>query len=514
MQKLSVNFYGEEVSIQFPKDFVSLKKDIAQKYELSLSDILEIDISYTKNDQKKLIKSEVDFKTFVHARVYNISLDVNESSKLYQKALLDLQNKKRDDLDMLNELKKKKAENKKKQEIESEACKQKIDELNNKIKLLGQQKLEYVKSVIKLMRGPRNKEKELTVKITKLGKEIGAPLVFQMHEKEPLPVKGETEKEKKFLDLLKRNTDCLNVQEKLYAEPKKKMINMDIEIKKINKQCINIIKNSQKEMLALKKEENNLVKEIIALEKNLGMPVDEKKPMLKTGFYFPNRDKVQIKTIKKEDEKEKETTKLKECKKMPKIKLPLPAKKNENRKINKKIENVVGNLRKNIKQDVEKHIAKTNEAIKIIREKASEKKYQLNEEDEKCLENCKKENDKAVEEVDQWIEFIFNHSHEIIEALEKKTDVNYKKLEEIGKKIGLNPLNKSEKKKVVHPGVICDGCNGQIIGTRYKCTICNDFDFCEKCEEKNNGRHGHPLLKINNPEQCPVSIKCVMNSYQ
>ena len=249
MQKLSVNFYGEEVSIQFPKDFVSLIKDIAQKYELSLSDILEIDISYTKNDQKKLIKSEVDFKTFVHARVYNISLDVNESSKLYQKALLDLQNKKRDDLDMLNELKKKKAENKKKQEIESEACKQKIDELNNKIKLLGQQKLEYVKSVKKLMRGPRNKEKELTVKITKLGKEIGAPLVFQMHEKEPLPVKGETEKEKKFLDLLKRNTDCLNVQEKLYAEPKKKMINMDIEIKKINKQCINIIKNSQKEML-------------------------------------------------------------------------------------------------------------------------------------------------------------------------------------------------------------------------------------------------------------------------
>ena len=173
------------------------------------------------------------------------------------------------------------------------------------------------------MRGPRNKEKELTVKITKLGKEIGAPLVFQMPEKEPLPVKGETEKEKKFLDLLKRNTDCLNVQEKLYAEPKKKMINMDIEIKKINKQCINIIKNSQKEMLALKKEENNLVKEIIALEKNLGMPVDEKKPMLKTGFYFPNRDKVQIKTIKKEDEKEKETTKLKECKKMIKIKLPL-----------------------------------------------------------------------------------------------------------------------------------------------------------------------------------------------
>ena len=48
------------------------------------------------------------------------------------------------------------------------------------------------------MRGPRNKEKELVVKITKLGKEIGAPLVFKLPEKGPMPVKGETEKEKNF----------------------------------------------------------------------------------------------------------------------------------------------------------------------------------------------------------------------------------------------------------------------------------------------------------------------------
>ena len=30
MKKLSVNFYGEEVSIQLPKDFASLRKEIAQ----------------------------------------------------------------------------------------------------------------------------------------------------------------------------------------------------------------------------------------------------------------------------------------------------------------------------------------------------------------------------------------------------------------------------------------------------------------------------------------------------
>ena len=218
--------------------------------------------------------------------------------------------------------------------------------------------------------------------------------------------------------------------------------------------------------------------------------------MKKTGFYIPKRDNtLQIKTIKKDD-----ALKLKANPK-PEIKLPV--------KINKKIENVVGNLKKNIKEDVIKYISKTNDEIKKIREKAKEKNCKLKEEDEKYLEACQKDNEKAVEEVDNWIEFIFKHSHEIIEAVEKKNEENLEKLDEIGKKVGIN-LN-SEKNKIVHPGVICDGCNGPIIGTRYKCTICKDFDFCEKCEEKNNGDHGHPLLKIQTPDMCPVEIKCILN---
>ena len=510
MKNLSINFYGEEVSINCPKDFVSLRKEIAKTYELSLSDILEIDISYNKDEVKKVIKTEIDFKTFLHSRISKLNLDISEKSVLFQKNLVDLQKKAKDDLTQLETLKKKKEENKKKQEKEYAESKKKVEDLNKKIKELGQKKLEYVKNIKNVMRGPRNKEKELVVKITKLGKEIGAPLIFTVPEKGPLPIKGETEKEKKLVDLIKRNTDCLKVQEQLYSTPRKNMADMDKEIKEINKKCLYIIKNSQKEMMALKKEEHVLIKEIIDLEKKLGLSVDEKKPMKKAGFFIPNRKNVEIKTIKNETSKKEEEGKLKNSKQRPEIKLSLPKIKNEKREINKKIENVVKNLRKNICDDVEKHIMKSNEEIKKIKDKALENNYKLQEKDKKYLEKCQEQNNKTVKEIDKWIEFIFVHSHELIEAVEKQNEIDFKKFKEIEKKVGIKEPLKSEKEKVLHPGITCISCKGPIYGIRYKCTICTDFDFCEKCEEKDKGEHGHPLLKLNSPEMCPVDIKCIL----
>ncbi|XP_012645378.1 sequestosome-1 isoform X2 [Microcebus murinus] len=53
-------------------------------------------------------------------------------------------------------------------------------------------------------------------------------------------------------------------------------------------------------------------------------------------------------------------------------------------------------------------------------------------------------------------------------------------------------------RNMVHPNVICDGCNGPVVGTRYKCSICPDYDLCAVCEGK--GLHGgHTKIALPSP---------------
>jgi len=49
-----------------------------------------------------------------------------------------------------------------------------------------------------------------------------------------------------------------------------------------------------------------------------------------------------------------------------------------------------------------------------------------------------------------------------------------------------------------HPGITCDVCSGKIIGFRFKCLVCPDYDLCEKCSAM--GKHPeHNMIKITKP---------------
>ncbi|KAL5260229.1 hypothetical protein ACHWQZ_G010374 [Mnemiopsis leidyi] len=52
-----------------------------------------------------------------------------------------------------------------------------------------------------------------------------------------------------------------------------------------------------------------------------------------------------------------------------------------------------------------------------------------------------------------------------------------------------------ENPTMTHPGVICDGCDGPVMGPRWKCSVCPDFDLCKPCKKK--GIHSqHVFVKI------------------
>eukprot|EP01105_Mastigella_eilhardi_P013023 TRINITY_DN2962_c0_g1_i6.p2 TRINITY_DN2962_c0_g1~~TRINITY_DN2962_c0_g1_i6.p2 ORF type:complete len:408 (+),score=87.62 TRINITY_DN2962_c0_g1_i6:69-1226(+) len=51
----------------------------------------------------------------------------------------------------------------------------------------------------------------------------------------------------------------------------------------------------------------------------------------------------------------------------------------------------------------------------------------------------------------------------------------------------------------VHRGVICDCCDREIVGVRYKCRHCSDYDLCSECEQKHQHDPGHTFEKIEKP---------------
>ncbi|XP_018544645.1 sequestosome-1 isoform X2 [Lates calcarifer] len=53
---------------------------------------------------------------------------------------------------------------------------------------------------------------------------------------------------------------------------------------------------------------------------------------------------------------------------------------------------------------------------------------------------------------------------------------------------------------VLHPNVTCDGCDAPVVGTRFKCSVCPNYDLCSTCQAR--GTHTeHALLPIWHPLQ-------------
>ena len=97
MSKIALNFFGEIVSVEKPKNLASLRNDIARLFFFSAQDAAEILLTYNDNGDKLIISasynnsmSAINYILFFTTPLYNIdymsvNIDVTD-------CLIDLEN--------------------------------------------------------------------------------------------------------------------------------------------------------------------------------------------------------------------------------------------------------------------------------------------------------------------------------------------------------------------------------------------------------------------------------------
>merc|ERR1712223_2366688 len=103
-------------------------------------------------------------------------------------------------------------------------------------------------------------------------------------------------------------------------------------------------------------------------------------------------------------------------------------------------------------------------------------------------------------------EVMVTSDEELQVALTALTGPVYKlkvKLEDKAKDEGNSRMARSAQ---VHWGVVCDGCDGPVVGPRYKCLVCPDYDLCATCESRGLHVH-HKMIRL--PAPCKrVAPRC------
>ena len=401
MNNLSLNFFGEIVNIKIPETLANLRQQISEKFLFSPSETAEILISYGKDLGKKLIETEKDFEDFVKKKIFKIDLDVDPKSQIFQESLLKLK-------------------------TESEENKKKLEEILKEIEEIKKQK------------------------------------------------KAKKEDAKIVLDEFTKNVKEL--------EKKKKDIiaQLDKEIKEKTIEINNIKKNSEQDIKSLDSKEKELDKVANSLKEKLGIPV-EKKPKLKSKAKPKGKSKEKAKDKSKEKPKEKKTVQQQnQFNLMENIK-------NFGNFMLLNSEQIANNIfdKYNFFKNYFTQQQQQKEAIEIHYDYICDgceispimgTRYHCEQcEDYDLCEKCYASEKKTA------------HGHSF-KAIKGETIPLMKYI--IPKTIDKNIKN-------IHFGVSCDGCGTfPLVGVRYKCGVCPNFDFCENCEKKEALKHGHPLIRL------------------
>ena len=173
MKNISLNFFGEQVSINMPTSLSSLRTEIANRFLFTPVDAAEVILTYMKDFGKKFIKTEQDFTTFIANKIGIIDLDISPDSKLFLKNLESLKKEKEEAKKELDLCLKKKEEIEKKKETSLKEEMAKLKSVEKKIKKLLKQKKSLQTKISEDKKKIETEENENEKKIKELKEKLG-----------------------------------------------------------------------------------------------------------------------------------------------------------------------------------------------------------------------------------------------------------------------------------------------------------------------------------------------------
>ena len=238
-------------------------------------------------------------------------------------------------------------------------------------------------------------------------------------------------------------------------------------------------------------------KEIQKLNKDLN-------DMRQKNLYLFRRIKARDNILKNYSEKYKDSVFEKEIERMKKDEKNGPYKSKEENEILGKLEE------KEEIESLKNEIAKIQDLLEKEKD-INKNKDKIIKEREKELRNIKeklKSNEAEMKKQRSQIEILQNEKNSY-ELKSKEYEAQVKNLENEIR--NFKKIPNQIKCETVHDGIKCQKCFQEpIIGYRYKCSVCNDYNLCQNCEEKNSISEDHPhdFIKIRkNLNKSIINIK-------
>ena len=172
MKNISLNLFGEKVTIKMPTTLASLRKEISDKFMFNPSDAAEVIISYVKDLGKKLIQTEQDFANFISNQIGKLDLDISQDSRLYKEQFNSLKKESEENKKLLEECLKKDTELKKKKEETMKAEMDKLNLIESKIQKLINRKKKLEKRMKLTNKKIEKEQKQNSKKIEILKKRL------------------------------------------------------------------------------------------------------------------------------------------------------------------------------------------------------------------------------------------------------------------------------------------------------------------------------------------------------